>query len=106
MAILIEMKEPDWSAWLDSRPPEIRRMAEKWPPNRLYRMGDTGHRVTIVSYGEDGTVRVFVSGKYNFVTFEREVFGVDPATLTECDLPPSDEPVGSLDAVPEQDGGS
>lgn len=38
---------------------------------------------------------VRVLGKWNKVMFERNVFGIKPEELTECDLPPKDEVVGS-----------
>jgi len=97
MAILFDLaeREPMWSEWLAERPPRIRKMIERYPPNRLYRMAD-GHRVTIESYHDDGTVSVDVSGEFNLVTFERYVFGVNPAELVECDLPDADELVGAL----------
>ena len=97
MAILFDLNERDpmWSEWVAERPPRIRKLIEQYPPNRLYRMGD-GHRVTIESYREDGTVSVAVTGEFNLVTFERHVFGVDPANLVECDLPGPDELLGAL----------
>jgi len=97
MAILyaLEENEPYWSEWLAEQPPTIRALIARYPPNRLYRMAD-GQRVTIVAYREDGTVTVDVSGEFNLVTFERSVFGVDPAELVECDLPDEDELIGAL----------
>ena len=98
MAILFELNdEVGWQDWLAERPPAIQEAVRRWPPNRLYRMSDTGHRVTIASYCEtDEGIRVLVdvSGDYNLITFPRQVFGIDPATLTECELPAPDEPVG------------
>jgi hypothetical protein len=97
MAILFDLAErdPEWSAWLAERPAEIRALIDRYPPNRLYRMED-GHRVTIEAYSEGGTVTVRVSGQYNFVMFERGVFGIDPATLVECDLPGPGELLGAM----------
>jgi hypothetical protein len=85
-------------AWIASRPPEIQAMIRKHPPNLLYRMKSSGHRVTIYSYAEDGTVTVDVTGQYNVVTFSRRVFGVKPDDLTECDGPALGEPTGDLAA--------
>jgi hypothetical protein len=95
MAKLAELDPVAVEAWLAERPPIIREMVTKRPPNLLYRM-PTGHRVTIYSYSEDGTVSVIVGGQFNLIAFERNVFGVDPDTLVECDLPPADEPVGAM----------
>lgn len=91
-----------WADWVATRPPVIQAMCAKTPPDRLYRMADTGHRVTIYSYNENGTVTVNVTGEFNFVAFERRVFGIDPATLTECDPPVPDELVGSADMTIEE----
>ena len=92
---------PDWTPekqvkldlWRTTKPPVIQAMIAKHPPDRLYRM-DTGHRAVIYSYSEDGTVTVMVLGDYNLIEFERRVFGVDPDTLMECDLPEPNEPLG------------
>ena len=81
-----------WEAWIATRPPVIQEMARRWPPNVLYRLDQ--HRVSVISYNEAGTVTVEVSGKYNRVLFGRNVFGVDPQKLIECELPPKDEDVG------------
>ena len=42
------------------------------------------------------TLKVQVNARYNFVAFERNVFGVDPEDLEECDLPAEADPVGSV----------
>jgi len=49
-----------------------------------------------MGYGDDGTIIVTVSGKYNFVMFERNVFGIKPEDLEECDLPSEGEKVGTV----------
>ena len=109
MAIIKEMTEKQqkefdslWEEWVESRPPIVQKMARAYPPNRLYRLDPTGQRVTILAYGEDGTVRVSVKGKYNFVLFNREVFGIDPANLEECELPKEDELLGTMFTEDEQ----
>ncbi len=86
--------EEGWQEWVESRPPCVRELIKQLPPDRLYRLDGDGHRVLIHSYNEDGTVCVDVSGDYNFVIFERSVFGVNPADLEECDLPSANEPCG------------
>ena len=100
MALLCNLKEPEWSAWVATRPLVIQEMCCAYPPNKLYRMRSTGHRVTIVSYGEDLTVRVNVTGQYNVVIFDREVFGVCVEDLEEAELPEG-EMVGTV--LTEQD---
>lgn len=98
MAITHELtdgQKTEWENWVDTRPPAIQEMCRKWPPNVLYRMeSGSGHRATVHAYNEDGTVTMFVSGEYNRVIFSRAVFGVDPETLVECDLPDPREDVG------------
>ncbi len=97
--------EPDaaqlksWAEWCETRPCNVRRVAEKCPPWKLFRM-DTGHRVTVTSYQEREasphtvSVTVAVTGEYNRVRFARQVFGIDPDELEECDLPGDDEELG------------
>lgn len=96
---------PGWTAeqdryhaeWLAERPQVIKDLVARVPPDRLYRLASTGHRVFLYSYSENGTVTVAVTGQFNLVAFERRVFGIRPEELEECDLPGPDEPVGSLD---------
>lgn len=73
-------------------------MAAKKPPELLYKLKSTGHRVIIYSYAEDGTVSVVVSGAFNLVAMNRIVFGIKPEDLEECDLPGPDDPVGFTDS--------
>lgn len=95
----------EWDDWLAGRPPSVRDVAARWPPWRLYRLAGTGQRVTIHSYGERAdrsgvvTLTVAVTGEYNRIDFGRMVFGIDPADLTECDLPQSGELVGETVAA-------
>jgi hypothetical protein len=85
-----------WTSWLAARPPGIRAVASRFDPWTLYRLRDSGHRVTFLGCddGDPPTVRVGVSAKWNLVGFERQVYGVRPEELVECDLPAPDEPVG------------
>jgi hypothetical protein len=97
--IIAEMTDDEkkaWEKWLRSRPPIIKELANRFPPNRLYRLKEPGHRVTIRSYCEDGTMTVNVTGKYNLIMFDRNVFGIKPDDLEECDLPKSDERLGTV----------
>lgn len=96
MAVLFEINKAEWLEWLKSRPPVVKEIGERFPPNKLYRMKTTGQRVTMYSINENGTVTVDISGQFNLIDFERRVFGVDPNNLEECDLPASDEPVGTF----------
>lgn len=83
-------------AWLATRPTVIQELAAQFTGDRLYRLKSTGHRVTIYSYLEDGTMTVLVTGKYNRVMFERRVFGIKPEELVECDLPSENEVLGTI----------
>ena len=90
-----------WREFVESRPEAVRAVACRFNPWTLYRMGSSGHRCTIHSFDEEAggavSMQVNVTGEYNFVMFDRIVFGVDPDTITECDLPSNEEPVGNLD---------
>lgn len=96
MAKIGDINQPGYVEWLAEQPPEIRALAERLPPDRLYRLSPTGQRVTIAAYSEDGTVIVNITGQYNLCDFSRSVFGIDPANLTECDLPEPGEPLGAI----------
>lgn len=88
-------QQAEFDKWVAERPPFIRGMIKRCPPDRLYSNG-AGHRVTILSYEEDGTVTVAITGQYNKITFERNVFGVPIEDLQECDLPGKDELLGAI----------
>jgi len=94
-----EEQQKNWAQWVAERPDNVRAVAERFLPWKLYRMRSTGHRVTVYSLGEhpDGTVTltVNVTGEFNLLSFERRVFGISPDDLEECDLPAKDEPLGS-----------
>lgn len=81
----------------------VRDLCERFPPNRLFLLKSTGQRVTIVSYFENGTLKVDVSASFNQVLFEREVFGISPDDLEECDLPGMDVPTGAAMSPQEAD---
>lgn len=94
--------ESEFAKWLEGRPPIIIELARRFPPNKLYRLKTSGHRVFAVGYGEGGTVTVAVTGEFNFVAFERQVPGIAPEDLEECDLPGPDELLGSMDMAIEE----
>jgi hypothetical protein len=96
-----QQMQDEWSSWVEERPACVREVARRFAPWKLYRMKDTGHRVLVSAFDESkssGIVscRVIVSGQFNAVSFERQVFGIDPNNLEECDLPSPSEPVGAL----------
>lgn len=90
-----------WGEWVAERPEPIRALVEKYgfAPWKLYKLKTSGHRVVIHSIDEpiegEPTLTVLVDGRFNYVAFERRVFGIKPEDLEECDLPTSDEPLGS-----------
>jgi hypothetical protein len=89
-------EEAEWAIWVASRPPIVREIATKFPPWELFRLKTTGHRVTVHSFFDDGTVSVDVRAEFNFVLHERNVFGIDPDDLEPCDLPSEGEMTGAL----------
>lgn len=95
-----EEQERGYREWVASRPEHVRAVAERFEPWSLYRIGPNGHRVTLLSFGEekDGsvTLTVNVSAEFNMVMFERQVFGVKPEDLEPCDLPAADEILGAM----------
>jgi hypothetical protein len=96
MAKVREFDQSLWKEWVATRPESVQSLSQQLPPDRLYRLKSSGHRGTIHSYSEDGTVTIEVTGAYNLVIFERCVFGIKPEDLEECDLPTPDEPLGVL----------
>lgn len=77
-----------WEQWVSERPPVIQEMAKKFDPWSLYKMKSTGHRVTLSSFNEDGTVTVNVLAEFNEVLLhERAVFGVNPDNLEPTEVP-------------------
>lgn len=91
-----EDQQREYDAWLAQSSAEIRPLIERYPPYLLYRHKGTGQRMCILSYDGDGTLTVSVSAKYNRCVFEKNVFGVNPADLEECELPGPDEHVGAV----------
>lgn len=87
-----------FAQWFESRPQCIKDTITKYNlyPDVLFRLGSTGHRVIVNSVNEMGTVSVIVCARFNKdmgmrEEHERCVYGIDPADLEECDLPPGVE---------------
>ncbi len=74
--------------WLESRPPHIRAVFERFPATRLYRLH--GNVVFILAYDDSGEAcRVGISHDFNVaLVFDREVFGVPFTDLTPVDETP------------------
>ena len=99
MARIIEptaKEKKAWTVWVASRPNNVRNVVERFDPWSLYRMKSTGHRVTIHSFSEDGTLTVNITGEFNTILFDRQVFGINPDDLEPCDLPDADEITGTV----------
>lgn len=96
MAKIGNLNHEAWAEWVATRPSAVKVLCDRLPPDRLYRMKPHGQRVTIHSYSENGTLTVDISGQYNLHAFDRQVFGINPDDLEECDLPAESEPVGTL----------
>lgn len=95
---LTPKQEKELEEWTCGRPPHVEAIVRKYPPDRLYRIKETGHRGTIRVYQEhtDGSVTVSlqVDGRFNRVLFSRVVFGIKPEDIEECDLPAPGEDLG------------
>ena len=99
MAKIIEWTKDQyeiWNEWVATRPPVVQELCTRFFPDRLYRLKSSGHRVTLYSFSEDGTITVNITGEYNVIMFDRQVFGINPADLEECDLPAPDEMTGTV----------
>lgn len=96
MALIGELNAEIWNTWLATRPQSVQDLARRLPPNRLYRLKSSGRRVTIHSYSEDGTLTVNITGQYNYITFNRRVFGIAPDNLEECDWPDEHAMLGTM----------
>ena len=99
-------EKKDWNGKVKKQPKNVRDVASKLSPWILYRLKSTGDRVIILGFNEgenkEITVRVEINAKYNLVPFERNVFGIDPNDIEECDLPSSGERLGDLGFTIEQ----
>lgn len=95
-----------WQKWVEERPESIREVARKFEPWTLYQMfADDGKplsRVTILSIAEPDppkyptpTMTVAIRGQFNLTMSERDVFGIPPHRLVECDLPAPGERLGA-----------
>ena len=91
-----EEQRTGYAAWVEERPTLVRDVARRFQPWRLYRMASTGSRVVVLAFGEAEdpteagpvTLRVGIFGRFNeFLTFERQVFGIKPDDLTPCEVP-------------------
>jgi len=86
----------EWQEFIDTLPPDgkAKASAMRFPPWELLLLRSSGHRVLPYSYADDGTLSVVVLGRYNLISFERRVFGIEPDDLEPCDLPAEGEVLG------------
>lgn len=96
MAKIKELNRPEFDQWVNERPECIQALVKKLPPDRLYLLKETNRRCFITAYHEDDTLTVSITGQYNWLMFERQVFGVKPEYLEECDLPEEGEKLGTF----------
>ena len=96
MAMINELDQKAWGEWVATRPEVVQKLCNDYPPDRLYKIKETGKRITLHSYSEDGTMTVNMTGEYNAVIFNSRVFGIKPEDIEECDLPATDEPTGTM----------
>lgn len=96
MAKIREMDQAAWEDWVATRPAAVQELCRKLPPDRLYMNKPTQQRGTIYSYSEDGTVTVNFTGEHNLLMFDKQVFGIKPEDLEECELPTEDELRGTM----------
>lgn len=113
-----EPNDQAFREWVAARPPHIRAGIKALPPWKLYRLSSSGHRVTIHSYDECAcggleyhddccgglSLTVSVTGRFNLVNFSRNVFGILPRELVECDLPEAGERLGETMSQEEARG--
>lgn len=75
--------------WLSDKPEIIKNMALSLSPFLAYRIKNTGQRGTIISYSEDGTVKLFIHGHDHemlnslYSQIPLTVFGLKPEDLEE-----------------------
>ena len=87
--------EESWREFVVDLPASIRGIGERLYPWELYRLKTTDQRVTLYSISENGTVTVEITGEFNDILFDRQVFGINPDDLEPCDLPEASEQLGT-----------
>lgn len=80
---------PEQLAWVNSRPPKVRKIALAYPATQCYRATDNRGHYTIYCYSEPrskyGRVTVkLIHGQDSYLPGVM-VFGVNPKTLIPCD---------------------
>ena len=76
---LTEEEQKEWDEWLQSRPPQIRELAERVSPLNLYKIKKTGNIGFPVRYTEDEPPTISLALTFEHdpsIFFERTVFGL------------------------------
>jgi hypothetical protein len=92
MTLMANQKD-EWEKWVNERPENVRKVAEKIVPFKKYRdiriVNDIGNRYSPVSYeeGENGEVTVTCkkTNKDMPILGGLNVFGINPKYLVESD---------------------
>jgi hypothetical protein len=87
-----------WREFKELMPSTLRAIAEQYPPNKLFLLKPFNRRVTVSGYADNGTLDVMITGEFNRIFFARNVRGVEPHELEECDFPHPSEKLGDLSA--------
>ena len=88
MALICEMNQDEWEAWVNTRPPVVQRMCRSHPPNRLYKDTVTGNVVVVKGYNEAGTLTLlYITPMAMLTGIVGKVIGVDPDQVEETDAP-------------------
>ena len=69
-----------WPQWLKDHP-EVREIAKRFEPWRMYRLTTTGQVCMVLSFSEDGTMRIYAEHPGLGSISGRNVFGINPDDL-------------------------
>ena len=82
------LKAPGFKKWFDSRPKRVQALIRLFPPNRLYRIKDSGPAYgPLFSWSEEGGSGGKLTVKVDIVydtQMPRQVFGVEPEDLIDA----------------------
>lgn len=81
-----EENKAAWASWVSTRPDSVKAPCERFNPWGLYRLKTTGQIVSVVSFSENGTLRVNVHHDPRPVPplpLPFGVFGIKPDDLSE-----------------------
>ena len=81
----------EWERWVGARPAPVQALCRRFPPNRLYWLDPPGQVVSVLAYGEAGTLTVLVDPADNpdrLMLLGLRVFGIPPEDLHELDDAP------------------